>query len=185
MTKERKCFMFKNKEELKKELKKLAKNMIDNKDIKVTDYLKIEHDNNNNTWAIVFRWIDTNNDNNYELCGKCAYQSNNALMTEHNYNWVMPYDTTEIPISENTINEDIEYLANEYERIRHDYLLDKKILDTELEDDNTPDGGIDYAGETVQDFLDFLKNNTENKNGIIHINKLNNALKECGIKTIT
>lgn len=57
-------------------------------------------------------------------------------------------------------------------------LLDK-ILNIELEDDETPYGGTSFRGETVFDFLCCF-----NDDEFDSIEELNKALKECGIKPI-
>lgn len=54
-------------------------------------------------------------------------------------------------------------------------MLTKTVLATKLTDDATPFGGVSFAGETVQDFIDTVGINPQN------INDLNEALQECGI----
>lgn len=49
-----------------------------------------------------------------------------------------------------------------------------------LEDDDTPYGGVEFAGETVSDFCE-----TEDITECITPSKLNKILVECGIKPIT
>lgn len=66
-----------------------------------------------------------------------------------------------------------------------------KIIDClnyELEDDNTPYGGISFLGEKVKDFFDDINGNGGN-NGVVlllndNIEVLNKVLKDCGIKEI-
>jgi len=60
-------------------------------------------------------------------------------------------------------------------------ILDK-IVDIKLQDDDTPYGGISFAGETVLDFL-FSIDECDVKN-MNTVDDLNLALKECGIKPI-
>lgn len=57
--------------------------------------------------------------------------------------------------------------------------LIEKIRSTELQDDDTEKGGIEYAGETLGEFMDEVGLNEHNTFG-----EINNALKECGIKTL-
>jgi len=54
-----------------------------------------------------------------------------------------------------------------------------KYLDIELKDDNTSNGGISYAGETVRDFV--LECNIGMN---IALKELNKHLKSCGIQKI-
>ena len=54
-----------------------------------------------------------------------------------------------------------------------------EILDTVLEDDDTPFGGISHPGETVFDFLLEI-----GEDDIDTLDKLNEALIECGIKPV-
>lgn len=55
------------------------------------------------------------------------------------------------------------------------------VLDWELEDDDTPHGGVAFMGETVRDFLEEAEGCGEE---IRTIKELNEALIECGIRTI-
>lgn len=55
------------------------------------------------------------------------------------------------------------------------------VLDWELEDDDTPYGGVAFMGETVRDFIEEAEGYGEE---IRTIKDLNNALIECGIRTI-
>ena len=74
----------------------------------------------------------------------------------------------------------------------------KNYLDYELEDDDTPDGGIAYMGETLREFLfevsdsfcedDEIAEQIYETEDITLLNvtneEVNKALKECGIKPI-
>lgn len=57
----------------------------------------------------------------------------------------------------------------------------KDVLDIELRDDNTKNGGVAFLGETVADFID-------NEDVILNeedsVSELNKMLVECGIKEI-
>lgn len=66
-----------------------------------------------------------------------------------------------------------------------------KIIDClnyELEDDNTPYGGISFLGEKVKDFFDDINGNGGNGGEPLLLNDnieiLNKILKDCGIKPI-
>ena len=62
-----------------------------------------------------------------------------------------------------------------------------KYLDCVLEDDDTPNGGTDFAGETLGDFLDemfFGMGATHDDNDELNCYNINEALKQCGIKPI-
>ena len=52
------------------------------------------------------------------------------------------------------------------------------VLDQELEDDDTSEGGIDFPGETVRDFIASLG---DDASGILTVDDLNDALVDCGI----
>lgn len=56
----------------------------------------------------------------------------------------------------------------------------KEILDTVLEDDDTPYGGVSCSGETVFDFLLSIGDDQ-----IKTLNDLNDALRENGIKPVS
>lgn len=62
---------------------------------------------------------------------------------------------------------------------KRNLLVKMRLLNKKLKDDGTPYGGISFEGETLKDFLDSM--------GIPYstpLEKINKALKECGIKTI-
>ena len=54
-----------------------------------------------------------------------------------------------------------------------------ELLDVELEDDETVEGGISFMGETLRDFM-FELNIPYN----ISLEDLNKELKDCGIKPL-
>ena len=54
------------------------------------------------------------------------------------------------------------------------------VMDIELRDDDSPTGGIAFAGETVRDFLFTIDRDEEIKT----IAELNKALHDCGIKPV-
>lgn len=63
----------------------------------------------------------------------------------------------------------------------------KNYLDYELEDDDTPNGGTDFVGETLGDFLDemfFGMGATHDDDDELTCYNINEALKQCGIKPI-
>ena len=67
-------------------------------------------------------------------------------------------------------------------------MLNRKILtQIELEDDDTPYGGIDKLAETAVDFCDSIHEELDSweSTGIVTLNALNEALKECGIKQLS
>ena len=62
-----------------------------------------------------------------------------------------------------------------------------KYLDCVLEDDDTPNSGVAYAGETLGDFLDemfFGMGATHDDGDELTYYNINEALKQCGIKPI-
>lgn len=58
-------------------------------------------------------------------------------------------------------------------------VLSETIMNTVLEDDDSPYGGVDYVGETVREFVEGIGEN------MMTLKELNTALVECGIKEIT
>lgn len=58
-------------------------------------------------------------------------------------------------------------------------VLSETIMNTVLEDDDSPYGGVDYVGETVREFVESSSEN------MMTLDELNAALVECGIKEIT
>lgn len=66
-----------------------------------------------------------------------------------------------------------------------------KFLDLILEDDDTPTGGVEFQGETLEHFLecDFNDSTTSHETfddyyGYLSIEDIDEKLKECGIKTL-
>ena len=55
------------------------------------------------------------------------------------------------------------------------------ILQTVLEDDSSPTGGISFAGETLED---FIKEDEKLLYSYMKVSELNKYLIECGIKPI-
>lgn len=55
----------------------------------------------------------------------------------------------------------------------------RKYLNVQLEDDNTPFGGISFIGQTLQDFLEEVGAEKET-----NMDKVNEILKTCGISPI-
>jgi len=70
----------------------------------------------------------------------------------------------------------------------------KDYLDIELEDDNSGEGGIEFEGETVRDFIGYcgydedgnfdVENADEYCKPITSLKQLNKELKDCGIKPL-
>lgn len=58
--------------------------------------------------------------------------------------------------------------------------MDKMYLTTVLEDDNTPQGGISYQGETLEEFLTEVGINYKD----ITLTEVNQLLQENGIKPV-
>ncbi len=83
-------------------------------------------------WAIVFAWMDWDNENIWRLYGKVAYQTTNTLMREYGMDWDMPttdegeVDDTEVSLayedSESVSEADIDYLLKEWERMEKEYV---------------------------------------------------------------
>ena len=76
---------------------------------------------NDKTWAIVFRW-----DYEYkQIMGKIAYLPNNNVMSQYDYDWIMPYDesTGEVYDTETQVGcqRDIEWLLDEWEFIKQKF----------------------------------------------------------------
>ena len=96
----------------------------------ITSWYVLDTDDKGNYLAIVCGWTDGFEDNGikdwnengeYRLYMKFAYQPRTSLMQEYDIAWLMPYneetnevDDTEIPISDNM--DDIKWLLKAYER---------------------------------------------------------------------
>ena len=64
------------------------------------------------------------------------------------------------------------------------YRLERLLLKYVLEDDDTPTGGLDHAGETLGEFLAGIDEDIYNLTADLTLSKINSLLKECGIKPI-
>lgn len=86
---------------------------------------------NGNRWAIVFAWMDYDDNGDWALYGKMAYQPTNSLMQEYDIDWIMPsaengdvYDT-EIEIADEHGQlsvYDVEWIIKSWDRYRKEYL---------------------------------------------------------------
>lgn len=84
-----------------------------------------------------------------------------------------------------TKEENVSSIDNEIQWIP---MLNREMLSKiELEDDDTPVGGIDYDGETAADFCDTVYNQDESWKvcDILPFTTLNEDLKDCGIKPLS
>ncbi len=116
-------------------IKELIYNAIRAKDTTGTWYrvLKVE---NGLRWALCAAWMDYDESGNWLVHAKIAYQPTNSLMQcDYDIDWVMPtingwVDDTEILIGStvfDVVDDKVEYLANEWDRIQREYIVNQKI----------------------------------------------------------
>ena len=80
---------------------------------------------NGNRWAIVIAYMDYNDNDEWELYGKVAYQPSNSGMQEYDIDWVMPYNEADVDDTEITIGDAVssaDYLLKEWARIKKTYI---------------------------------------------------------------
>lgn len=65
------------------------------------------------------------------------------------------------------------------EEVNNKYILIQPYLNTVLEDDTSPNGGVSFSGETLFDFLEEIGDDH-----IYTMTQVNKVLRECGIKEI-
>ena len=116
-------------EKVVKEAKRIVADMEATKDYTVTSWISLYEDDRE-TQAIVFGWVDYDGDNNYKLYGKIATNPKYSLMQEYDMDWDMPGDTktgeiwdTETDITSNNIEETTRWWLDEYDRMIIDEIL--------------------------------------------------------------
>ena len=78
-----------------------------------------------NRWAIAIAWMDWDNNDDWGLYAKVAYQPRNSIMQcDYDIDWEMPYDEetgevfdTEIELSQSSLSSDVDYLLRDWEEI--------------------------------------------------------------------
>lgn len=122
---------------LKREIETAIRTTIDNKDVATTRWFTLYNDGKHE-WALVLGYADGFDNNKslgkynvdgMRLCGKIAYHNNNAIMSEYDIDWTMPYDkkTSEVDDTETSIDYDgdiehsIEWWKSEWERIQDEH----------------------------------------------------------------
>lgn len=88
-----------NREQLKEQINNTINNAIESKDYFGTWYIDLGT-YKGNRWAVVIAWMDYDEDSNYDLYMKVAYQPTNSIMQcDYDMDWEMPiingdvYDT--------------------------------------------------------------------------------------------
>lgn len=89
-----------------------------------------------NRWALVFAFQDgyepkySEDGKGNSVCGKVAYQPRNYIMQEYDIDWLMPYDNdnnevddTETTIGISDIKDSVNYLLEEWNRIKNSKIL--------------------------------------------------------------
>lgn len=83
-----------------------------------------------NIWAVVTAWMDWDNDGNWQLYAKVAYQPLTYLLKDYDTDWLMPYDEdtglvwdTEIAIDTKDPKEDVDWLLEQWDMIKKERMV--------------------------------------------------------------
>lgn len=89
-------------------------------------------------WALVVSWMDYDNDGNWKLYAKLAYQPTNAMLQcDYDVDWLMPYDNegvddTELSLGTDyiptTIEDAAEWFVSEWVRFEKEYVGKEELL---------------------------------------------------------
>jgi len=114
--------------EMKQRIKEFLGNILKNEDHKATWMYRLTT-HNGKRWALVAAWMDYNNDNDWKLYAKLAYQPTNYIMQEYDIDWIMPYDAetgevddTELMIGTSVNEADVDWLLEQWERFQREYI---------------------------------------------------------------
>lgn len=114
--------------EMKQRIKQFLKNIFKNEDHEATWMYNLDV-HNGKRWALVVAWMDYDDENDWQLYAKLAYQSTNCIMSEYDIDWTMPYDEetgevddTEILIGRSLCEADIDWLLEQWDRFQKEYV---------------------------------------------------------------
>jgi len=109
----------------------IAKSALKSNERNGTWYYKLQR-KDNKLWAICFAWMDYENNDEWNLYGKVAYQPTNFLLQcDYDVDWLYPItdegecDVAETPITETNIELCIDWLLENWERMQREYIQDE------------------------------------------------------------
>jgi hypothetical protein len=80
--------------------------------------------------------MDYDNENDWKLYAKLAYQPTNYIMQEYDIDWIMPYDAetgevddTELMIGTSVNEADVDWLLEQWERFQREYVNKEDEVD--------------------------------------------------------
>ena len=114
--------------EMKQRIKEFLGNILKNEDHEATwMYMLTTH--NGKRWALVVAWMDYDDENDWKLYAKLAYQPTNYIMQEYDIDWLMPYDAetgevdnTELMFETSVGEADVDWLLEQWERFKKEYV---------------------------------------------------------------
>lgn len=115
---------------MKERMKEFLQNVLANEDHEATWFLDLETCNGKR-WALVAAWMDWDDEDDWKMYAKLAYQPTNYLMQEYDIDWIMPYDeeTGEVDDTElsfvkgSVVSEaDVSWFESTWERFKKEYV---------------------------------------------------------------
>lgn len=110
--------------EVRKGIEDSIRRLFESKDRGCTYINYLPSKDTKNVWAVVSAWLDYDNNGDWRLYSKVAYQPTNSLMQEYDIDWLMPVEEktgfvwdTELAIAPNTIGEDVGWLLREWAKV--------------------------------------------------------------------
>lgn len=125
-------------------------------------------------WAIVIAWMDWDNTGDWKLYGKVAWQTTNSMMQcDYDIDWTYPIDSdgecddTELELTKTSIDNDIDWLLAEWERVKELY-VDNLIWWKKVQE-AAEAVGFSVHGNSDDNYFDFSINSPEGQDCNIEI----------------
>lgn len=112
---------------MKQRIKEFLQSAIDNEDHESTWIFNLST-YNKKRWALVAAWMDYDDNDNWQLYAKLAYQPTNYLMQEYDIDWLMPTDEngecddTELAVGSEPNDTDINWWLENWEYFKNHYV---------------------------------------------------------------
>lgn len=113
---------------MKERIKDFLQEVIDNEHHESTWIFDLVT-HNGKRWALVAAWMDYDDDDDWRVYAKLAFQPTNSLMQEYDIDWLMPYDEesgevddTELSVGSEPNDFDIDWWLEQWERFKKEYV---------------------------------------------------------------
>lgn len=113
-------------------MKQFLENVLANEDHEATWVFDLLV-HNGKRWALVAAWMDYDQEDDWRMYARLAYQHTNCLMQEYDIDWVMPYDEesgevddTELSFVKGSVvsDADVSWFVSQWERFKKEYVYE-------------------------------------------------------------